>query len=437
MASGEDTAESGKSGEVYILEKRGVGDEKNGARVFQLVADLAFAVRRVEKGRNSSGERGSVIGDGEFPGIGEEDANDFARDESKGDQAASHGFDEGTVFGKGETAIAGGVEKRGLRGMFLAALEYDIVHEASGGIGVELGSKHRGDSRGRRRKFKAGSDANWGKLFGPLFGLRGRRYFERNFGRTLRRTMKDRKSVRILSAVALLGIAVVILTAIGCRTRVGITSDELLRRTQERYENLAAGDQAPWKRDFAEDCLYFDEKGRNMNKAALVADVSPLPKGYSGTIKVVNPQSHIERNVAVFSYDMNETENVFGQEMTARYHATDTWMLRKGEWQVVAGQVLRYYEDPAAGKTVLAKLSEYAGTYELSPANRQIISVEGEQLSRQRGEQPKGLLIPEAGDIFFRKGVEGRILFRRGDDGKVDALVDRRNNEDVVWKKVQ
>jgi len=45
---------------------------------------------------------------------------------------------------------------------------------------------------------------------------------------------------------------------------------------------------------------------------------------------------------------MNETENVFGQEMTARYHATDTWMLRKGEWQVVAGQVLRYYEDPAA-----------------------------------------------------------------------------------------
>jgi hypothetical protein len=46
-------------------------------------------------------------------------------------------------------------------------------------------------------------------------------------------------------------------------------------------------------------------------------------------------------------------------------------------------------------------------------------------------------LIPEAGDLFFVKGVEGRRLFRRGDDGKVDAMIDRRNNEDVLWKKVR
>ena len=29
------------------------------------------------------------------------------------------------------------------------------------------------------------------------------------------------------------------------------------------------------------------------------------------------------------------------------------------------------------------------------------------------------------------------MLFRRGEKGQVDALIDRRNNEDVVWKKVQ
>ena len=45
-------------------------------------------------------------------------------------------------------------------------------------------------------------------------------------------------------------------------------------------------------------------------------------------------------------------------------------------------------------------------------------------------------LFPEAGDLFFRKGVEGRILFHFGADGKVDTLIDRRNNEDVVWKKI-
>jgi hypothetical protein len=37
----------------------------------------------------------------------------------------------------------------------------------------------------------------------------------------------------------------------------------------------------------------------------------------------------------------------------------------------------------------------------------------------------------------MRKPIEGRILFRHADDGKVDALIDRRNNEDVIWKKVQ
>jgi len=32
--------------------------------------------------------------------------------------------------------------------------------------------------------------------------------------------------------------------------------------------------------------------------------------------------------------------------------------------------------------------------------------------------------------------VEGRILFHRTESGKVDSLYDRRNNEDVVWRKV-
>ena len=47
-------------------------------------------------------------------------------------------------------------------------------------------------------------------------------------------------------------------------------------------------------------------------------------------------------------------------------------------------------------------------------------------------------LFPEAGEVFFRKGVEGKILFRCDTSGKVvDALIDRRNNEDVVWRRVK
>jgi hypothetical protein len=58
-------------------------------------------------------------------------------------------------------------------------------------------------------------------------------------------------------------------------------------------------------------------------------------------------------------------------------------------------------------------------------------------LYAQRVGRDKVLLVPESTDIFFRKGVEGRLLFRRGDRGKVDTLIDRRNNEDVLWKKIQ
>jgi hypothetical protein len=155
------------------------------------------------------------------------------------------------------------------------------------------------------------------------------------------------------------------------------------------------------------------------------------------SIKIGKSQSHIEGDTAILSYDMDEKETIFGQDMTARYHATDTWIRRNGQWQIIAGQVLQYYEDPAPGKADKAKFAEYVGTYELAPANTLTISTDGNRLYRQRGDRPKDLLIPETTDIFFRQGVEGRILFRSTDNGKLDALIDRRNNEDVVWNKMQ
>jgi len=215
-----------------------------------------------------------------------------------------------------------------------------------------------------------------------------------------------------------------------------ITQDELVRNTQELFDSVAAGEPAPWKKYFAEDSMYFDEKGRSMDKQALLKDVAPLPKGYSGTIKLVSAKSRILGDTAILSYDLDETETIFGQNMTARYHGTDTWMYRDGKWQIVAGQMLRYYEDPSPGKADRKKYADYTGTYELAPGITQTVSVQGDDLFTQRVGRDKILLVPESGDVFFRKGVEGRLLFRRADT-KVDALIDRRNNEDVVWKKIK
>ncbi len=215
-----------------------------------------------------------------------------------------------------------------------------------------------------------------------------------------------------------------------------ITQDELVRRTQELSDAVAPGNKEPWKKYFADDAMYFDEKGRSMDKTALVNDVQPLPKGYSGTIKIVKPQSHIEGDVAILSYDMDETEIVYGQKMTARYHETDTWMHRNGQWQIVAGQVLRYYEDPAEGQYDQKKFPDFVGTYQLGDSATTVSTNDG-KLYAQRTGRAKNQLLPEAPDVFFIKGVEGRRLFHYGADGKVDSLIDRRNNEDIVWKKVK
>jgi Domain of unknown function (DUF4440)/Domain of unknown function (DUF3471) len=240
----------------------------------------------------------------------------------------------------------------------------------------------------------------------------------------------------MIKGTRLFALVSILLCATSCARRKPITQDELVRRTQELYDSVASGNQAPWQKYFADDAMYFDEKGRNMNKAALVADVTPLPPGYSGTIKVVNPHSLISGRTAILSFDEDETETVFGRELHARYHETDTWLFRKGEWQIVAGQVLRYYEDPAPGTANPKEFAAYAGTYELASGNTLVISTDGQQLFRQRGDHPKEQLIPEAPGVYFRKGVEGRILFPLDRTGKVSELIDRRNNEDLIWKKV-
>jgi hypothetical protein len=110
---------------------------------------------------------------------------------------------------------------------------------------------------------------------------------------------------------------------------------------------------------------------------------------------------------------------------------------RNGDWQIIAGQVLRYYEDPLAGTPDKARYPQLIGTYELTPGTQLTVTAEGDKLFRQRGTSPKVELITESGDVFFRKGVEGRIVFHRDAASKVDALYDRRNNEDIVWKKVK
>jgi hypothetical protein len=237
-------------------------------------------------------------------------------------------------------------------------------------------------------------------------------------------------------SVMKLVLVIVFATTLAHAADAPITQDELVRRTQELYDAVVPGNQAPWKKYFADDCIFSDEKGRILDKAKLIADITPLPAGYSGTIKIENVQSRILGETAILSYDSNETETIFGQNLTARYHVTDTWLRRSGEWKIIASQAHRYYEDPAIGKIDPKKFADFIGTYELAPGQTRLVTAEGENLFVER-KGKKEQLFPETSELFFRKGVEGRILFRYDANGKVDALIDRRNNEDVIWRKTK
>jgi hypothetical protein len=146
-----------------------------------------------------------------------------------------------------------------------------------------------------------------------------------------------------------------------CGNPVAITQEELIRRTQELFDAVVPGNKEPWQKYFADDCIFADEKGRNLTKPQLIADITPLPKGYSGTIKISRPQSLIHGDTTILSYDLDETETIFGQNLTARYHVTDTWLRRNGIWQIVSSQAMRYYEDPAIARIDPKKIRRFQG----------------------------------------------------------------------------
>jgi hypothetical protein len=237
-------------------------------------------------------------------------------------------------------------------------------------------------------------------------------------------------------------LVIISVTTLAHAADVPITQDELVRRTQELYDAIVPGNQAPWKKYFADDCIFADEKGRLFDKTKLIADIAPMPAGYSGSIKIENAQSRIIGDTALLSYDLSETETIFGQELHARYHVTDTWLRRIGELKIIASQAHRYYEDPAIGEADPKKFADYIGTYEIVPGHTMVVSGDNNRLFVERKggiaqSKKKEELFPETCDLFFRKGVEGRVLFHYDANGKVDRLIDRRNNEDVIWRKTK
>jgi hypothetical protein len=222
------------------------------------------------------------------------------------------------------------------------------------------------------------------------------------------------------------------------RSSDNATEQELTRIAQELMDAVAVGDKAVWEKYVADDLIYTDENWKVLTKKEIVDSMAPLPKGYTGSIRVTNAQSRINRDAAVLSWRALEEENVLRQKLTPTYLVTDTYFRRNGHWQLVATQIT---VKPSERKTAAVKPEAYqslSGEYELAPGVVYIITVESGKLMAQRTGREKQEWVPADVNTYFTKGtIRGEKYFVRDEFGRVTEMLDRRENNVLVWKKIK
>ena len=216
------------------------------------------------------------------------------------------------------------------------------------------------------------------------------------------------------------------------------TEQELVRIAQGLLDAVASGNKAVWEKYVADDVIYTDENWHILTKKELVDSLSPLPKGYSGSIRVANVQSRINGDSAVLSYRALEEETVFGQKLSPIYLITETYFKRNGNWQMVASHVVVLPSERKPLAVSPKAVESIAGEYELTPGVTYTITLEGSKLIGQRTGRAKEELLPADESTFFRKGtVRGEKVFVRDASGRATQMLDRRENNDLVWKRVK
>jgi Domain of unknown function (DUF4440) len=208
--------------------------------------------------------------------------------------------------------------------------------------------------------------------------------------------------------------------------------DVLRAHTQALLDAVTAGDPAVWDRLVDPEVVYVSEAGEVETKASLLAQLTPLPPGITGTLAIARFELRVHGDTAVVLHVDDETVRYFGQPIHARYLTTATWRYR-GRWTLVAAQVHAVQADPPAIRLSAAELDEYAGTYWLTDAVRYTIRRAGDGLVGQRtGGKPHELRI-EVRDVLFVPGQprSRKIVLREA--GRITRIADRREGRDVVW----
>ena len=221
------------------------------------------------------------------------------------------------------------------------------------------------------------------------------------------------------------------------QSRAGDSTIELLRdKDQALLDAVASGDHKAWEAALAADAVYVDENGVIMNRADFMKQLQPLPPGASGTIRIASYSANVDEEVAIVIHTDDEQENYHGQILHARYLMTEAWRRKAGEWKLYLVHAYAILKDLPSITLPARDLQEYAGHYFGGSDLAYVIQWDGKQLVGGRaGRSPTPLQV-EVRDVLYVPGQpRTRKIFQRDANGKVIGFVDRREGEDVVWKR--
>jgi hypothetical protein len=211
---------------------------------------------------------------------------------------------------------------------------------------------------------------------------------------------------------------------------------ELRRLTQELLDAIAPGEAAVWQRALDESFVHLDENGVVRDKQKFLGELQPLPPGLVGRIEIDRFQATVLGETAVTVYEIQEYLDYHGQPLRSRFRSLDTWIWTPAGWKLLAEHTAAVLKDPPAIVLSRDELCAYGGVYALTPAIRTTIRCDQDGLISERTGRPPAKYSAELRDIFFVPGQpRTRRIFTRDAAGRVDGFVDRREGEDVRWKR--
>jgi len=232
--------------------------------------------------------------------------------------------------------------------------------------------------------------------------------------------------------------ALAVMTATPAQARKDASLETLLEaKTQALADAIASGDRATWLKSTNPSLLFVNENNQVITRDELMKQLEPLPKGLDGHIKVIDFQMQRHGDIAVTTYIADETLDYHGQLLKTRFRTIDSWQRQGTDWKMISSMTLAVLGDPPAIKLPVDVLKDYAGRYELTSDIHYVVRLEGDSILGQREGGKEVELKAEAPDLFFVPGSpRSRKVFYRDSAGRVVGFGDRREGQDIRWKRL-